>query len=167
MLNSADVHSHTLLSEPVSGRNIPTERMCVRNSKAFTTLGESGQLQMKTVRGKKWSASEKWLNHPSGSVFLMREAMWGCENKGETSEKQQSGSLEVVSLPPEARCVLVQSRNVTMKRELEVVQIAARLRPYDRIFSSLSFLFSIFCSFWSLSRLSLVSALLSAVWGTN
>lgn len=45
--------------------------------------------------------------------------MWECESEGETRERQQSGSLEAVSLPPEARCVLVQSGNVEMKRELE------------------------------------------------
>lgn len=45
--------------------------------------------------------------------------MWECESEGETRERQQSGSLEAVSLPPQARCVLVQSGSVEMKRELE------------------------------------------------
>lgn len=80
--------------------------------------------------------------------------MWECESEGETRERQQSGSLEAVSLPPQARCVLVQSGNVDMKRELETAadcgqtwrQMEAKEEQYVFSFRSPSarfFLFSV------------------------
>lgn len=98
--------------------------------------------------------------------------MWECESEGETRERQQSGSLEAVSLPPQARCVLVQSGNVDMKRELETAadcgqtwrQSEAKEEQYVFSFRSPSArVFFIFCYFCLLSWLSFVSAFLSAV----
>lgn len=96
--------------------------------------------------------------------------MWECESEGETRERQQSGSLEAVSLPSEARCVLVQSRNVEMKRELETAadcsqtlrRTEAKAVQYDSLKVHISRRFFIFPYFCLLSWLSFVSELLPA-----